>query len=365
MIRTILIGFILICGEFSFAQQYDCLKNFQFVKQHIETNYPGFKDKVNSENLSSYLQFKEEIETRMQDLKTQEDCINVINQFIAFFRDGHIQIFRKNSPIENYYLYPKKGSFNTLQGVKHIDYRQLTSRTVYLRIGSFNEREFNSIDSIAQKNHKSLKNSDNIILDLRGNEGGATFTYQPILPFLGLDSIQHIGFDVLATEDNIAAYQRLLESPYMPENQKPYINRNIQLMKQNIGKLTSLSDDYIESITKNEKPQSIIVLIDNNCGSTTEHFLFIAKQSKKVTIMGEPTIGMYDYGDMRSFLFPDPELQLWCATNRSRRLNTGGGIDNIGIQPDIPLNKNKDWIDEAILFLEQKNNHLQQWLKRQ
>ena len=200
---------------------------------------------------------------------------------------------------------------------------------------------------------------------MRGNEGGATFTYQPILPYLGIDTIKHIGFDVLATKSNIMAYERLLESPYMPENQKPYILRNINLMKENIGNLTSLSDDYTEIIAKNNNSQNIVILTDNNCGSTTEHFLLIAKQSEMVTIMGEPTIGMYDYGDMRNFSLPDLELQLWCATNRSRRLDAGAGIDNIGIIPDIPLNKNRDWIEEATQFLEESNNHLRQWLNRQ
>ena len=128
-----------------------------------------------------------------------------------------------------------KGTFNTLQGIKDFECKQLTSRTAYLRIGSFSERFFKIIDSIIINNQELLSNSENIIFDLRGNEGGAVFTYQSILPLLGLDSIHHIGFDVLATEDNIAAYRRLLESSYIPENQKFYIRRNIELMEENIG----------------------------------------------------------------------------------------------------------------------------------
>ncbi|MEM9052179.1 MAG: S41 family peptidase, partial [Bacteroidota bacterium] len=146
------------------------------------------------------------------------------------------------------------------------------------------------------------------------------------------------------------------DSPYMPENQKPYMRQNIQRMKENMGELVSLSDDYTQYIIKNDKPQLVVVLIDGECGSTTEHFLFIAKQSKQVTIMGRPTIGMYDYGDMRNFIMPDADLELWCATNRSRRLNSGEGIDNSGIHPDITLNMNQNWIDEAMILLNDYTN---------
>ncbi|MEM6377344.1 MAG: S41 family peptidase, partial [Bacteroidota bacterium] len=352
--RIMLMGFMLLGSQLLLAQTYDCLSNFQFVAQHLETNYPGFADKVTPENIDRYWRFRDAFETKSKNLDNQDDCMDAINEFIAFFRDGHIQLFDPNGPLENHYLYPNQGAFDLSDKLPMVAFEQLSTQTAYLRTGSFNERMFRSIDSIVNHNSQLLDHADHIILDLRGNEGGATFTYRPILPYLGLDSIHHVGFDVLATEDNISAYQRLLESPYMPDNQKPYIQQNIELMQQNLGQLTSLSDDYTEYVTKNEKPQRIVILIDNNCGSTTEHFLLIAQQSEQVILMGAPTIGMYDYGDMRNFSLPDPSLQLWCATNRSRRLNTNQGIDNMGIQPDIPLNSNKDWVAEALLFLEEK-----------
>ena len=57
MKKTILIGIIFLLGKISIGQQYDCLKNFQFVSNHIKNNYPGFEDKVTPENFDNYLKF--------------------------------------------------------------------------------------------------------------------------------------------------------------------------------------------------------------------------------------------------------------------------------------------------------------------
>jgi C-terminal processing protease CtpA/Prc len=47
------------------------------------------------------------------------------------------------------------------------------------------------------------------------------------------------------------------------------------------------------------------------------------------------------------------KLQLSYATTRSRRIDTGAGIDNKGIQPDIRLDGNDDWIGRAVEYTEQ------------
>ena len=353
MYKKILGFFLFLVFTASFGQKCDCEKNLHFTQNHIEKNYPGFPDKVNSKTLKSYQKIKNNTLENSRKITVLEDCISVIYEYISYFRDGHIQIFGKNGPIPNTSLYPNHDQLKHDYTPYSIEFKQLTNKTVYLRFGSFFPGFYQQIDSIVQNNRTQLKSAENIIVDIRGNEGGATFTYNPILPYLGLDSIHFIGFDVLATDDNIKSYEEQLNSPYIPDNQKQYIRRNIHTMKQNKGKLTSLGDDYTQLVSKiDDKDRKVAILIDNDCGSTAEHFLFAAKQSKYVTLLGEPTIGMYDYGDMREFSLPNTSIKLWCATNRSRRLNVEKGIDNIGIQPDIPLNRNKNWIKEALFFLE-------------
>ncbi len=333
------------------AQESSCLQNLNFLIGHIEKNYPGFADKVTSKNRNVYHYFKKALQSKAESTSSP-DCAKILNEFLAYFKDGHLQLFDASGPVANTFLYPNRNYPRDYPVHPTTYFEKLDDNTALVRMRSFYQREYPKVDSIIKTNKTSLSQVSQLIIDVRGNEGGATFTYAPILPYLGLDSIQHIGFDVLATEDNIEAYRELMESPYMPEEQKPYLQRNIDMMKASPNQLVSLTEDYAEYINQDEQIHSIIILIDNNCGSTTEHFLFAAKQSPYVTLMGEHSIGMYDYGDMRKFDIPNSNWHVWTATNRSRRLNQGGGIDNIGITPDVFLNHNRDWIKEAVQYFQ-------------
>ncbi len=347
------------------AQRCDCFENLNFVQKHVEQNYPGYKDKVSVKNQENYLNFTAKLIKQSKQTLQIDSCANLINLWISFFRDGHIQLFGPNGPTHNQFLYPNRNFSRGDYQEYSVEYKKLSPQSNYIRIGTFSERYYSVIDSIFRKYEAELSTSPNLIVDLRGNEGGATFTYFPLLPYLYTDTIWHTGFDVLATKDNIEAYERQLNSPYMPEEQKPYIRANIESMKQHINSLLSLSPDYPQVVPNpKESPENVIILVDNNCGSTTEHFLFIALQSSKVILMGEPTIGMYDYGDMRGFNLPSIPFQLFCATNRSRRLNIQQGIDNIGIQVHVSLNRNKDWVMEAQMFLEDESHPLRKWWER-
>lgn len=62
--------------------------------------------------------------------------------------------------------------------------------------------------------------------------------------------------------------------------------------------------------------------------------------------------GTLDYSNMREASFSCMPYVLRYATTRSRRLNTGEGIDNKGIQPTVLLSKNSDWVMEAKKLLE-------------
>ncbi|MEM6895203.1 MAG: S41 family peptidase [Bacteroidota bacterium] len=333
------------------AQESSCLQNLDFVIKHIEKNYPGFTDKITSKNQDIYHSFKRTLRSNVANTSSN-DCAKILNEFLAYFKDGHLQLFDESGPVSNTFLYPNRNYPRDYPVHPTTYFEKLDDNTALIRMRSFYQREYPKVDSIIKAHKKTLSQVGQLIIDVRGNEGGATFTYSPILPYLGLDSIQHVGFDVLATEDNIEAYRELMESPYMPADQKPYLQRNIDVMKANPNQLVSLTEDYAEYVNQDERVHSIIILIDNTCGSTTEHFLFAAKQSPYVTLMGEHTIGMYDYGDMRRFDIPNSNWHVWTATNRSRRLNHGGGIDNVGIAPDIFLNHNRDWITEAVQYFE-------------
>jgi hypothetical protein len=46
------------------------------------------------------------------------------------------------------------------------------------------------------------------------------------------------------------------------------------------------------------KPKKIALIVDELCGSSTEYFFYLSKQSKKTARYGIPTMGMMDYEGM-------------------------------------------------------------------
>lgn len=230
---------------------------------------------------------------------------------------------------------------------------KLSDNTLYLKIASFGAFNAKNIDSLLKTYQTALTATPNLILDLRDNGGGSDFTFTPLLPFIYTHPVKGIGVDVLATEKNIAGWKKLLEDEDLPAQNKTVIQGMIADMEQHKGKLVNIASDYIDSsYTPFSYPRKVVILINRGCASTTEQFLLYARQSNKVILAGEPTQGTLDYSNMREASFTCMPYVLRYATTRSRRLNTGEGIDNKGIQPTVLLSKNSDWVMEAKKLLE-------------
>ena len=182
--------------------------------------------------------------------------------------------------------------------------------------------------------------------------GGGDIFYS-LLPYLYTNPIVGIGNDIYSTPDNIERRTEILKNPDLSDASKERIGKNIEKMKSNIGGwVLQAYDDTLTFDSVYKYPQRIGILIDKHCASATEEFLLAARQSKKVSLLGQSTAGVLDYSNMLSANFPCKKFKIRYATTRSRRLDNGQGIDGIGIKPDILLSDNTDWIKESQKFLE-------------
>lgn len=208
------------------------------------------------------------------------------------------------------------------------------------------------------ENRNLLENSKYLIIDIRGNGGGTESAYAPILPYIMTNSIRDLWVENLATPEFINLYEKYLESIQLEkgkEEEIKQIKEELSLLKENKGKYVNTEGNSIV-ITKvgisSKSPVQVVILSDNKVGSAAEVFLLAAKQSKKVKIIGTPSAGVIDYGAVIKFDFGCPDYQLNMPAYRSLRL-PDYPIDNIGIQPDIYLDKSvKDWIEYAVDYLE-------------
>jgi hypothetical protein len=253
--------------------------------------------------------------------------------------------WRKIGQEQNAYSQPPSGPVSA---------KKMNDTTFYVQIGTFDGGNARAIDSVFATSMFLLKATPNLILDLRGNGGGSDFSYRPIIHWLYTDPIVTTGVDVLCTPDNINGTRKLvLDNPDVPEDMKAETRQLVAAMEKNTGKfIESNGDDTLEQEYSEPNPRRIVILIDRGTGSSAEQFLLLARQSRKVTLMGEHSAGILDYANMRpSAPSPCKDLALYYATTRSRRIAVGRGIDNVGIQPNVLLTKDKDWVAEALKYL--------------
>jgi hypothetical protein len=236
-----------------------------------------------------------------------------------------------------------------------IDAKILASNTLYIKIGSFTSDYKLEIDSLLKTNEHLLNSTSNLILDLRDNGGGSDNSWEGLIPYIYTKPIKMIGADILATETTISAYKTFLEKKNLSKEDAADINSKITRMKNAKGKWITNNDDEIDSSFKPKLfPKKIVILINKWCGSSTEEFLLAARQSEKVTLVGDNTIGNLDYSNIVEIPFSCFPYTLVYPTTRSRRLNINQGIDNFGIAPEYHLSDSIDWIKEASKILNQQ-----------
>ena len=237
-------------------------------------------------------------------------------------------------------------------------FKKLTAKTAILKLPSFEYQYLKQITPLIDDNKAGLETSENLIIDLRGNPGGTTDAYQKLLPYIMGKSIRHTGAEFLATQtyiNNLEAYKKTLDKNIPTTN----TDKNIATLKANLGQFVNFNSTgqpvYIEKVDIAPKsPKHVVILANKGSGSSAEYFLFVAKQSKKVKILGAPSYGALDYGNAYLVDFGCPGYQVLMPTYRALRL-PDYPIDNIGIQPDVYIDKSvKDWVAFAVKYLEEE-----------
>jgi len=283
----------------------------------------------------------------MGDHSLREDNYELIDGSIISFKNNGV-IFIKELPIPK--LSPNEIQFK-LDKIKGFYFTKLSNKTSLLCISSFLDEYVERIEKIILDNQQAIENSENLIVDVRNNLGGTYDAYDELLPYIITNNIRGVGQEFLVTQTLIDG----VENWFDDEEGKKKARSWIKMFEGNIGKFVNIdtADVYINKIKIAERsPKQIVVLVNKRTASSGEAFVLEAKQSKKVKILGVPTYGAMDYGSGEIFNFGHKNYKLHMPTWRSMRLPYYP-IDNIGVQPDIYLDKSvEDWIQYAVEYLE-------------
>ena len=186
-------------------------------------------------------------------------------------------------------------------------FQKLSAKTTILKIPTFFNNDA-KIQGLVSKNDSLIRACDNLIIDLTGNGGGNT-GWISFLPYFMTNPIIQSDTYLRITPDNVKSKLADLEpfanSPIPEEYKKYFPEKVIAAYKKAYRELPKTNKTFypIPSVTFPLdsvilKPKRIALVVDDLCGSSTEYFFSISKQSKKTTTYGVPTIGMMDYEGM-------------------------------------------------------------------
>lgn len=230
--------------------------------------------------------------------------------------------------------------------------KKLDDHTLLLRIPTFDHNQRHITDSLLGAHADWLERTTHLIIDLRNNGGGSDVSYSKVMPYLYTQPIQLIGVQHLATQDNAEKYRLLQSDKNYPPPMRKYAKRMEKKMLKQPGTLLKGKNSTRKLKRVLPYPQKVAVLINGGCASSCEQFVLAARQSQKVTLIGSPTAGVLDYGNMHRMDYPCKKWQLGWATSRSMRVDMGQGIDNVGIAPQLqPGAEVRDWVEFAQKYL--------------
>jgi len=212
----------------------------------------------------------------------------------------------------------------------------------YIQLTSCMRQYLDTINSVFNEWLPQLRRCKGLIIDIRGNRGGTTQVW-----------------------DNIAYY---LIPDTLFQTQGKYLSRNHNATYKNWGENYPQFKDFYEGISmeeiyhppyKNELPDSLklhqplVVISGYFVASASEFFLTLMKETKRATIIGEPSVGAMS--EPMFFPLPGGLEAMICI---KKYINPDGTQPcETGILPDIEVKR--DYKD----YLKGKDNVLEQALK--
>jgi hypothetical protein len=260
----------------------------------------------------------------------------------------------------------EKKELNTWRNSNNgLSFQKLSPKTAYLKIPTFFNND-DKIQKLVSESDSTIKTCEYLIVDLTGNGGGNTgWVY--LLPYFMTNSIVQYDTYLRVTPQNVkfklTDLEPFVNNPIPDEYKKYFPNEILSAYKKAYTELPATTKSFypipgvtfpLDSILA--KPKKIALVIDDLCGSSTEYFFFLAKQSKKTVTYGINTIGMMDYEGMsNATALPYHKYILTIPIVKSNWTDTNP-IDKTGFQPNILLNgiKQEKWVDFILKDMERK-----------
>lgn len=205
-----------------------------------------------------------------------------------------------------------------------------------------------ALDSLLHADSAVLARTKTLIIDIRGNMGGRSTAWEPLLPWVYTNPIYRVTRFKYPNEDVVANWLQMVADEkkviQYDSSDEAFVNAYTEKLRSHIGSRFLVEPDtFIATVSQN--PKNVAVIMDFAVQSAAELLVLNFKQSSKVTFFGEHTQGAIDYLDFFGLKTPNEKYRLYIASTR-RNMPAGEELDGIGIYPDVNISDNEpDWID--------------------
>jgi len=346
--KIIVVTFFFLLSTNLNAQEHNYTKTLDWVIETFGQNDAGFQYTIDKKGENNYNRFTQDIKYRVASVNNDNEFIDLVYEWLHFFRKSHIQFTLKDSPVNQTSEFERDFKDNKL----YLD--QLSDKTLYFRIPSFEYNNKTSIDSVININRELIISTPNLIIDIRDGTGGNDASFRGLLPFIYTNPIRQDGILLKGSELNAQGFESYAE---LTNNQS--LNDLAKSLRENVGKFVPARENekasFIEFDSVLPYPQHIAIIINSRNVSADEQFLIYAKQSWKVKLFGSTTAGGIDISNLTHTFSPDDKFVLVWGMSKSKRIPYFT-IDDIGIQPDFLIDNEipeNEWVNYTQSILEQ------------
>ena len=205
--------------------------------------------------------------------------------------------------------------------------------------------DYNKFIKVITDNIDVLKNTTNLIIDVRGNVGGNAI-YFSFIDAYATHTLKGGQGLVLASKETQKYFDRLAKNS--PDIYQPVVDRINQKMGEIIDgpKYKDKQFPPFES-----KIQNVAILSDNGSMSAAESFILHSQgSSNKVTTFGSPTGGVIDYTSINTIALDSGNQNIYFGypTSTYHKNIPEKGYNSTGIIPDVMI---KDSVMDKVNFI--------------
>jgi peptidase S41-like protein len=341
-----------------------CVAALDSLVRVLRRDYPGYRDRVVGHEgaFAMLVDSVRSVAAAPAADTSYQVCIPALQRVTRFFRDAHLMLWQGPAPVvapEGMEVVTPAAAPPTAVPPDDPDrpaLRRYDTRTLILRLPDLDMRYEPVVDSLVAARWAELTATPTLVIDLRGNGGGCTCTYDALLPLVATGPIASDQLDVWASSANVAYFRALASDAGTPDTLRAELRRLLPRLADAPNTFVAWDADPVAAVYTPPavlpRPSAIAMLVDSLCASSCEDFVVAARQSWKVTVFSATnTAAAGDYGNIRPVMLPGWR-RLRVATSRSARLRAGtqAATDFVGLPPDVRLPRGSATGDAAITF---------------